>query len=56
MTINRFTLALLAAVAVLGTAGQVQAQDKIRLGILPFSESLGAVVADKQGYFKAEGI
>ena len=33
-----------------------QAQDKIRLGILPFSESLGAVMADKLGYFKAEGI
>src|SRR5262249_39728911 len=26
------------------------------LGILPFSESLGAVLADKQGYFNAQGI
>lgn len=32
------------------------AQDRIRLGILPFSESLGAVMADRLGYFKAEGI
>jgi NitT/TauT family transport system substrate-binding protein len=32
------------------------AQDKIRLGLLPFSESLAAVIADKQGFFKEEGI
>jgi len=32
------------------------AQDKIKLGLLPFSESLAAVIADKQGYFKEEGI
>src|SRR5688500_3284406 len=32
------------------------AQDKIRLGLLPFSESLPAVIADKQGYFKAQGL
>lgn len=32
------------------------AQDRIRLGILPFSESLGAVMADRLGYFEAEGI
>lgn len=37
-------------------SGQAAAQDKIRLGLLPFSESLGAVIADKQGYFKAEGL
>jgi NitT/TauT family transport system substrate-binding protein len=36
--------------------GQVQAQQKIRLGVLPFSESLGAIVADQQGFFKAEGL
>jgi len=33
-----------------------QAQEKIRVGLLPFSESLGAVLADKQGFFKAEGL
>jgi NitT/TauT family transport system substrate-binding protein len=32
------------------------AQEKIRLGLLPFSESLAAVIADKQGFFKEEGI
>lgn len=56
MTTHRFMLAALAAVALLGLTGQTQAQEKISLGILPFSESLGAVLADKLGYFKAEGI
>ncbi len=56
MTTHRSMLAALAAVAVLGLAGQARAQEKITLGILPFSESLGAVLADKLGYFKAEGI
>jgi len=32
------------------------AQEKIRLGLLPFSESLAAVVAEKQGFFRAEGL
>ncbi|TMJ27987.1 MAG: transporter substrate-binding domain-containing protein, partial [Alphaproteobacteria bacterium] len=32
------------------------AQIKLRVGLLPFSEALGAVIADRQGYFKAEGI
>ena len=32
------------------------AQDKIKLGLLPFSESLAAVIADKQGFFKEEGL
>jgi NitT/TauT family transport system substrate-binding protein len=32
------------------------AQVKLRVGLLPFSEALGAVIADKEGYFKAEGI
>ena len=32
------------------------AQTKLRVGLLPFSESLAAVVADKEGYFKAEGL
>lgn len=40
----------------LALASIAQAQEKIRLAILPFSESLGAIVADKQGYFKAEGL
>jgi NitT/TauT family transport system substrate-binding protein len=32
------------------------AQEKIKLGVLPFSESLAAVIADKQGFFKEEGL
>src|SRR5579863_3169636 len=32
------------------------AQTKLRVGLLPFSESLAAVIADKEGYFKAEGL
>jgi len=32
------------------------AQEKIRLGVLPFSESLAAVIADKEGFFKEEGL
>jgi NitT/TauT family transport system substrate-binding protein len=47
--------ALLAAV-MLGSIDRTRAEDKIRLGILPFSESLGAVLADKEGFFKADGI
>lgn len=45
-------IALVAAAAPL----DARAQDKIRLGVLPFSESLGAVIADRLGYFKAEGL
>jgi NitT/TauT family transport system substrate-binding protein len=48
--------ALLMAAATVCIAPAAQAQDKLRVGILPFSESLGAVMADKLGYFKAEGI
>jgi NitT/TauT family transport system substrate-binding protein len=32
------------------------AQEKIKVGILPFSESLASVVADKKGYFRDEGL
>ena len=39
-----------------GLPGQSAAQEKIRVGLLPFSESLGAVLADRQGFFKAEGL
>jgi NitT/TauT family transport system substrate-binding protein len=49
----RLTIALLASLVV---ASHTLAQDKIRLGLLPFSESLPAVIADKQGYFKAQGL
>src|SRR5262249_6633511 len=32
------------------------AQTKLRAGLLPFSEALAAVIADKEGFFKAEGL
>jgi NitT/TauT family transport system substrate-binding protein len=55
MTTRRTVLAILGFIA-LALTGHVQAQQKIRLGVLPFSESLGAIVADQQGFFKAEGL
>jgi NitT/TauT family transport system substrate-binding protein len=54
MASNRWIAAVAAALA-LGSF-TAAAQDRIKLGILPFSESLGAVMADTQGFFKAEGI
>ncbi len=56
MTRFRFLAAGLLAMLVLGLAPAAQAQDKLRVSVLPFSESLGAVIADKQGFFKAEGL
>src|SRR4029078_12110835 len=56
MTRFRCLAAGLLSMLVLGRAPVAQAQDKVRLSVLPFSESLGAVIADKQGFFKAEGL
>ena len=56
MITRRTILALLGWIAALALAAPAHAQQKIRLGLLPFSESLGAVVADQQGFFKAEGL
>lgn len=47
------TLLLAAGVAV---AAPAMAQQTVKLSLLPFSESLAAVVADKQGYFKEQGL
>lgn len=55
MSIRRVALSFVTLLCV-AFSGATLAQDKIRLGILPFSESLGTVMADKLGYFKAEGI
>ncbi len=52
----RQTIALFAALALLVSARPAVGADKIRLGILPFSEALGAVLADKEGFFAEEGI
>jgi NitT/TauT family transport system substrate-binding protein len=48
--------ALLAAVLIGGIHGQAAAQQKLRVGLLPFSESLGAVMAERLGYFRDEGL
>jgi len=52
----RVASALVIVLAVLATPVPAPAQDKIRLGLIPISEALGAVIADKQGFFKAEGL
>jgi len=52
----RVASALVIVLAVLATPVPALAQDKIRLGLIPISEALGAVIADKQGFFKAEGL
>jgi NitT/TauT family transport system substrate-binding protein len=53
---RRVSSALVIALAVLATPVAAPAQEKIRLGLIPISEALGAVIADKQGFFKAEGL
>jgi len=47
---------LAAALGALVSPGALRAQDRIKVGVLPFSESLGSVIADKQAFFKAEGL
>jgi NitT/TauT family transport system substrate-binding protein len=54
--IRRLSCAIGLAIGVLLSPFAAVAQEKIKLGLLPFSESLGAVIADKQGFFKAEGL
>jgi NitT/TauT family transport system substrate-binding protein len=54
--VRQLSCAIALAVGVLLTPFAAGAQEKIRIGLLPFSESLAAVIADKKGYFKDEGI
>ena len=54
--IRRLSCAIGLAIGVLLSPFAAVAQEKIKLGLLPFSESLAAVIADKQGFFKAEGL
>lgn len=58
MTRLHSALSAIAAAALLGLAAGTPAvaQEKIRLIALPFSESLGAVIAEREGYFKAAGL
>jgi NitT/TauT family transport system substrate-binding protein len=50
---SRFLLALLAAVAV---AGSAQAQDKVRVGVFPVASTLPLFVGIERGFFKEQGI
>jgi NitT/TauT family transport system substrate-binding protein len=54
--IRGWTFAVALVTGVLLSPFAAVSQERIKLGLLPFSESLAAVIADKQGYFKAEGI
>ena len=54
--IPRSVCSLLVLLGALATPSATIAQEKIKLGLLPFSESLGAVIAERQGFFKAEGL
>jgi NitT/TauT family transport system substrate-binding protein len=54
--IRRLCCTVAALASVLTSPLAASAQEKIRVGLLPFSESLAAVIADKEGYFKQEGI
>jgi NitT/TauT family transport system substrate-binding protein len=53
---RRIVCSLLVLLGVLASPPAAIAQEKIRLGLLPFSETLGAVIAERQGFFKAEGL
>jgi NitT/TauT family transport system substrate-binding protein len=48
--------AITMAFGVLLFSCSAHAQQKLRIGVLPISESLPVVVADKQGFFQAEGL
>jgi len=54
--IRRLACAMGLTLGVLLSSWAANAQEKIKIGLLPFSESLAVVIADKQGYFKEEGI
>ncbi len=54
--IRRLSSALVAVLAMLAASLPALAQEKIRLGLIPISEALGAVIADREGFFKGEGI
>jgi NitT/TauT family transport system substrate-binding protein len=56
LDIRRLLSASMIVLAVFATSVAATAQEKIRIGLLPFSESLGALIADREGFFKAEGI
>ena len=56
LLIRCISSALVAVLALFAASVPTVAQEKIRLGLIPISESLGAVIADREGFFKAEGL
>ena len=54
--VSRVVRALLVLLGTLSIPVAATAQTKLRVGLLPFSEALAAVIADKEGFFKAEGL
>jgi len=54
--IREWSLAIALTAGVLLSPCTAVGQERIKLGLLPFSESLAAVIADKQGYFQEEGL
>src|ERR1700749_107337 len=56
LVIQRVSSALIAITTLLAASNPTLAQEKIRLGLIPISEALGAVIAAPEGFFKAEGL
>src|SRR4051794_13505733 len=54
--IRRLSCATALTLGVLLSSWAANAQEKIKVGLLPFSESLAVVIADKQGFFREEGL
>jgi len=54
--VGRAAIALLVLLSTLILPLAATAQTKVRVGLLPFSEALPVVIADHEGFFKAEGL
>ncbi len=54
--VRRMVCTLLVLLGTLSIPIAATAQTKLRVGLLPFSEALAAVIADKEGFFKSEGL
>jgi len=54
--VRRVVCTLLVLLGTLSIPIAATAQTKLRVGLLPFSEALAAVIADKEGFFRAEGL
>lgn len=56
MSIRASAFALILSAAAVWCPLRAGAQETIRVGVLPFSESLAAVIADREGFFEEEGL